>query len=156
MPKNHFMKLAIEKAYEGLNNNQTPFGACLVKNGRVIACEHNAVWKTGDITCHAEIHVIRTACLKLKTVCLKGCQIYSTCEPCPMCLSACHWAKISEIYYGTGIADAKKLGFNELTISIRTMKKLGRCPVKIRGGILKKENLALFEAWAKLKNKRVY
>ena len=92
-----FMRLAIAKAREGIKKGQAPFGACIVKNGKVIACSHNIVWESLDITAHAEINAIRTTCKKLKSVDLSGCTIYSTCEPCPMCFSACHWGRISRI-----------------------------------------------------------
>lgn len=149
------MRLAIRKARDGAKKGQTPFGACIVKKGELISCAHNLVWKKGDITAHAEIIAIRDACKKLKTVNLSGCTIYSTCEPCPMCFSACHWAKISHIIYGTNIADAKKLGFSELIISNRKMKVGGKSPIKITGNFLRKENLQLFLEWSKKKNKKL-
>jgi len=151
-----FMRLAIAKAKEGVKKGQTPFGACIVKDGKVVALEHNTVWKTTDITAHAEIHAIRVACKKLKTIDLSNCTIYSTCEPCPMCFSACHWAKIGHIIYGAKIADAKQFGFNELSISNTKMKKQGKSPLKITSGFLCEENIKLFEFWNKQKNKRNY
>ncbi len=148
MQDEDFMRMAIEKAGEGIAKGQTPFGACIVKDGRVIAVEHNAVWASTDITAHAEITAIREACRDLVTVDLSGCTIYSTTEPCPMCFSACHWARISRIVYGTEIADVKALGFHELTISNHEMKRLGDSPIKIEGGLLREENLALLSEWA--------
>ena len=152
-----FMRLAIEKAKEGAKKGQTPFGACIVKGNKVISCAHNAVWQTTDITAHAEISAIRQACRKLNSVWLKGCVIYSTCEPCPMCFSAIHWARISKIYYGAGIEDAKELGFNELAIPIKRMKIVGKSPVKIQERrLLGEENLELFKHWSALGSKKVY
>jgi len=151
-----YMRLAINKAREGIANGQTPFGACIVKNGEVIICVHNVVWETGDITAHAEVHAIREACKKLGTVDLSGCVMYSTCEPCPMCFSACHWARISRIVFGARIEDAQQLGFSEITIPTITMKELGKSPVEIVGGFLRDETLKLFELWSKMENKRVY
>jgi tRNA(Arg) A34 adenosine deaminase TadA len=156
MSDRKFMLLAVEKAAQGVRSGQTPFGACIVRKGKIISCAHNVVWKTTDITAHAEIQAIREACRRLKTVDLSGCVIYSTCEPCPMCFSACHWAKISKIVYGTSIADAKSAGFNELSVSNFRMKRLGKSPLEIRGGFMRRENLALFEAWSALKNRKVY
>ncbi|HEO64204.1 MAG TPA: nucleoside deaminase, partial [Candidatus Omnitrophica bacterium] len=98
-----FMRLAVSKAEHGIKAGQTPFGACIVKNGKVIVCQHNAVWQNTDITAHAEIAAIREACRKLNSIDLSGCTIYSTTEPCPMCFTAIHWAKISRIVYGTSI-----------------------------------------------------
>ncbi|MDD4878023.1 MAG: nucleoside deaminase [Candidatus Nanoarchaeia archaeon] len=148
-----FMRLAIAKTKEGIKKCQTPFGACIVKKGRVVACEHNVVWKEGNPVMHAEVHAIRQACRKLKTIDLSGCIIYSTTEPCPMCYSAIHWARIKRIVYGASIADAKKAGFNELAISNSTMKKIGKNKIKIESGLLKKECVELFKTWKKHKGK---
>ncbi len=150
------MRLAVSKARQGVEKGQTPFGACIVKDGKVISCVHNIVWESMDITAHAEIHAIREACRKMNTVDLSGCVMFSTCEPCPMCLSACHWAKITKIIYGTRIDDAKKLGFNELTIPTIKMKKFGNSPIEIVGDLLRKENLELFEFWNQRGDKRMY
>ncbi len=150
------MRLAISKARQGIEKGQTPFGVCITKEGAVVSCVHNIVWESMDITAHAEIHAIREACKKLNTIDLSGCVIYSTCEPCPMCFSACHWAKISKIIYGVRIEDAKKLGFSELTISNRHMKQFGNSPIELVGDVLREENLQLFEFWSKREDKRVY
>lgn len=150
------MRRAIAQARAGIARGQTPFGACIVKDGQVISCEHNVVWRTTDITAHAEIHAIRMACRKLRTVDLSGCVIYSTCEPCPMCFSACHWAKIDRIVYGADIADARKAGFNELSVSNRAMKRSGRSTVEIAGGVLREENVRLFSRWASKKQSKAY
>ena len=151
-----FMRLAIKKAFEGVKKGQTPFGACIVKNGKVISCVHNVVWNKKDITAHAEVHAIREACKKLKTVDLSGCTIYSSCEPCPMCFSACHWAKIYKIYFGTSIKDARSMGFSELDIPNFTMKKVGKSPVKIVPNFLCQESMEVFKTWKKKKKKKVY
>ncbi|MEK6636230.1 MAG: nucleoside deaminase [Planctomycetota bacterium] len=151
-----FMRLAINKAKQGIKQGQTPFGACISKDGEVISCVHNIVWESLDITAHAEISAIREACKKLNTVDLSGCVIYSTCEPCPMCFSACHWAKISKIVYGAQIEDAKKLGFSELTISNKEMKQSGNSRMEIVGDILREENLELFKLWSEQGNRRIY
>lgn len=150
------MRLAIVKAKEGIEKGQTPFGACIVRDGEVISCAHNEVWKRMDITAHAEICAIREACKKLGTVDLSGCVIYSTCEPCPMCFSACHWAKIPKIVYGARIEDAKKLGFSELTISNEEMKSQGNSSIEVIGDFLREEILELFKLWSKREDKRVY
>ncbi|MCF6147120.1 MAG: nucleoside deaminase [Candidatus Kuenenia sp.] len=150
------MHLAINKAKEGILNGQTPFGACITKNNQVISCTHNHVWKNTDITAHAEIHAIREACNTLNTVDLSGCTIYSTCEPCPMCFSACHWAKISKIVYGARIEDALKIGFNELSIPNEIMKRIGGSPIEICRNVLREETLSLFTLWLKQQNKRFY
>ena len=151
-----FMRLAIEKAKEGVKEGGSPFGACIVKDGKVVTCVHNVVWQTTDSTAHAEVNAIRQACKKLNTIDLSGCTIYSTTEPCPMCFSACHWAMISKIVYGARIEDAKKAGFNELAISDSVMKKLGKSPVEIIGDFLRGENQELFKIWSVSNKAMVY
>jgi len=151
-----FMRLAIAKAMEGVKKGQTPFGACIVKGGKVIVCSHNLVWKNTDITAHAEITAIRAACRMLKTIDLSGCVIYSTCEPCPMCFSACHWARISRIVYGCAIKDAKKYGFNELQVSNSELKRLAKDRIKITPSVLVGENTGIFEFWKKSRGRAVY
>jgi len=156
IPDKHFMTLAILAAKKGISQGQTPFGACIVKNEKVVITAHNVVWKNTDITAHAEIHAIRLACQKLKTIDLSGCVIYSTCEPCPMCFSACHWARIRKIVHGTFIRDAHKIGFNELSVSNYTLKSKGKSSVQILGGFMRKENQLLFKEWSECKRKRAY
>lgn len=151
-----FMQLAIEKAREGALKGQTPFGACIVKNNELVCCVHNIVWATTDITAHAEVHAIREACKKLNTIDLSGCTIYSTCEPCPMCFSAIHWARIDRIFFGARIADAQEADFSELTISNEEMKKFGNSPVEVVSDFLRQECQALFQEWSKSHEKKVY
>lgn len=147
------MRLAIRKAKAGIKNGQTPFGACIVKEGKVVSCSYNTVWKTMDITAHAEVNAIRQACKKLKTIDLSGCIIYSTCEPCPMCYSAIHWARIGIIVYGCSIEDAKAAGFHELPIHNRKLCRLCDDNIKIKGGLLKEECKNLFTLMKKKKEK---
>lgn len=156
MADEKFMKIAIEKAVKGIKTGQTPFGACIVKDDEVISCAHSVVWDTIDITAHAEIHAIREACKKLNTIHLSGCTIYSTVEPCPMCFSAIHWARISRIVFGARIEDAFKSGFNELSISNENMKTFGGSPVEISGDFMKEECLYPFKLWSESPNKRAY
>jgi len=151
-----FMRLAIAKAKAGIKKGQTPFGACLVKNDVVIACSHNRVWKSNNITAHAEMTAIAAACRKLKTIDLSGCTIYSTCEPCPMCFSACHWARISRIVFGCRIPDAQEFGFNEMELSNLKLKKLIKSRIKISAPLALKENIALFEFWQRQGKARAY
>ncbi|MBI2535713.1 MAG: nucleoside deaminase [Gemmatimonadetes bacterium] len=150
------MRRAIAQAREGIADGQTPFGSCIVRDGRVVAAEHNAVWGTTDSTAHAEVQAIRAACRALATVDLSGSVIYSTCEPCPMCFSAIHWAKISTIVFGARIADAQVLGFSELTIPNETMKRQGRSAVEIVPDFLRDECLALFGEFAARPDRRMY
>jgi len=149
-----FMRGAIKKATEGIKNGESPFGALIVKDEKVVSSEHNKVFGETDITSHAEINAIRKACKKLKSIKLKGCIIYSTTEPCPMCFSAIHWAGISKIVFGTKIKDSKKAGFDEINISNTKMKKEGKLNITIISGVLRKENLELFKMWEKLNKKK--
>ena len=151
-----FMKLAIDKCREGVDKGQTPFAACIVKNGKVISCDHNIVWESTDITAHGEIHAIRNACKKINNIDLSGCTIYSTCEPCPMCFTAIHWARIDKIFYGADIADAERFGFNELKVSNHMLKEMGLSNVHIVPDFMKKECVGVFEYWASKKDKKVY
>jgi len=156
MKDEYFMKQALRKAKEGIRKGQSPFGACIVRNDKIISCAHNVVWKLTDITAHAEISAIRKACKKLNSIDLSGCVIYSTCEPCPMCFSAIAWARISRIVFGAKISDAAKNGFHELAISNKSMNNLGKGNIRIAGDCLRKENLELFKFWSSRKGKRVY
>lgn len=111
---NKFMELAIKEAYVGIQKKHGgPFGAVIVKGNKVIAKAHNTVLKDKDATCHGEMNAIRKACKKLKTNSLEGCDIYTTGEPCPMCLNAIRWANISKVYYGCSVEDTDKIGFRD-------------------------------------------
>lgn len=108
------MNLGIEKARETMNRNYGgPFGAVIVKNNEIIAISSNSVLRDNDPTAHAEINAIREAGKKLGTYDLKDCILYATGYPCPMCLSAIIWANIKEVYYGTDLEDAEKIGFRD-------------------------------------------
>ena len=139
-----WMRMAIDKAREALDKGQTPFGAVIVKNGELVVAAHNVVWETTDITAHGEVTAIRLACRKLNTIDLRGCEIYSSTEPCPMCFSAIHWSGMGRIVFGASIADAKMAGFNELTLSNQDMKRIGGSKVELVGGVLKEESVEVF------------
>ncbi len=108
-----FMKMAAELAEQNIDENGGPFGAVIVRDGEVIATGVNRVTASNDPTAHAEVSAIRAACSKDQTFNLAGCVIYSSCEPCPMCLSAIYWAGISRIYYGNTQADADAINFSD-------------------------------------------
>ncbi len=109
-----FIKMAIEEARVGINNTEGgPFGAVIVKNGRVLSVAHNEVLKNNDPTSHAEMLAIKRAGKKLETHNLTGCTLYTTSEPCPMCLGAIYWANIKSVYYGTNKSDVDKIGFRD-------------------------------------------
>ncbi len=146
-PEPRFMRRAVREARRNLiRPDGGPFGACVVKDGRIVAAARNTVL-TGDPTAHAEVNAIRKAAKKLGTFDLSGCEIYSTTEPCPMCFGAIHWARIGRVFYGTGIRDAARAGFHELAISNARMKALGRSRIVLVPGYLRDECLPLFEAW---------
>ncbi len=151
-----FMKLAIDKCREGIDKGQSPFAACIVKNGEVIACEHNVVWAKTDITAHGEINAIQKACRKINSIDLSGSTIYSTCEPCPMCFTAIHWARIDRIIYGAAISDAERFGFNELKVSNHMLKEMGLSDVEITPDFMKNQCVELFEYWAAKDGKKTY
>jgi len=150
------MELALREARKNFRTLEGgPFGACVVKDGKVVAAARNTVLR-GDATAHAEINAIRKACRKLGTHDLTGCVIYSTTEPCPMCFSAVHWARIGTIVHGTTISDAKRMGFHELEISNEELKALGRSKLRIIKDVMRRECLELFRAWNAIPDRRTY
>lgn len=151
-----FLREAIAWAQKGVDAGGSAFGAVIVRThagGEALAAPerivavHNVVLQTTDITAHAEVHALREACRVLDTIDLGGCTLYSSCEPCPMCFSAIHWANIDRIVYGATIADAGRCGFRELPISNRQMKDLGGAPVAVDGPHLREEAVAVFDAF---------
>ena len=108
-----FLEMAAELAEKNIDNGGGPFGAVIVRNGEVVATGVNRVTADNDPTAHAEVNAIRQACQRESTFNLKGCVIYSSCEPCPMCLSALYWAGVSRIYYGCTQEDAETVNFSD-------------------------------------------
>jgi tRNA(Arg) A34 adenosine deaminase TadA len=141
------MKMAIAKTREGIAAGQSPFGAVIVRDGAVVAATHNTVWKTCDPTAHAEVNCIRSAAQALAAIDLSGCVMYSTCEPCPMCLAAIHWSKIDRVVFGATIADAAEAGFHELYVDARVLAEMGRSPLRVESGLLREECAGLFAQW---------
>lgn len=151
-----FMRYAVEAAYKNLLDlSGGPFGACIVRDGEVLAVSSNKVL-TSDATSHAEVNAIREASNVTGSFDLSGAVCYATTEPCPMCFAALHWARIKTIYYGTSISDADKVGFNEMPISNKKMKDLAGLDVELHGGVLLQECKELFNAWDKIDNKPLY
>lgn len=141
------MRAAIRVAQQGIAAGQTPFGAVIVRGGAVVAEGHNRVWQTGDPTAHAEVVTIRRAATALATIDLGGTVMYTTCEPCPMCLAAIHWAKIDAVYYGATIADAQAAGFAELCVPAMKLAELGGSQLRVEAGLLPCECADLFAEW---------
>jgi guanine deaminase len=151
-----FMGMAVNEAFKGMTDNEGgPFGAVIVKEGRAVARGHNRVVKTKDPTAHAEIVALRRASKKLGRFDLSDCQIYSTCEPCPMCLAAIYWARISRIYYGCTKEDAARIGFADESIDAAIKGKLSAR--KLRMISMEREGcLKLFAAWEQKPDKVPY
>jgi guanine deaminase len=149
MSEQEFMRLAIRKAQEGIAGGQSPFGSAIVRAGEIVAVTHNTVWRDGDPTAHAEVNCIRAAALALKTISLHGCTLFSTTEPCPMCLSAIHWSKIERVVYGATIADAATAGFCELHVDAIALAQMGKSPLRVESGLLQAECADLFVQWQK-------
>ena len=148
-----FMRLAVQAAWQGLGKGEMPFGACIVRKEQVLSVLHNSAKANIDTTAHAEVQAIREASRQLRTLELAGCVIYSTCEPCPMCFTACLWAKIGRIVYACRIEDAEKAGIRQIPISSSRMKQLGQSDVQLVGDLLREDSLKLFEAWSRGKTR---
>lgn len=156
MKTNEIMKIAIEEAKIAIKNKEGgPFGAVIVRNGEIIAKAHNEVVKTNDPTAHAEILAIRKASAKLKTFNLEDCELYSTCEPCPMCFAAIHWARIKKLYFGCNRDDAGRIGFDDDFIYNILAGKEHRRWFESKN-ILREECLKLFKEWHDKDDKVVY
>lgn len=153
MDEKKLMSAAIAEARAGVSAGQSPFGAVVARNGKILASGHNTVLRDNDPTAHAEMNVIRAACKAAGKWELSGCIVYSTGEPCPMCFSACHWARVSGIVYGFSTKEAGMAGFNELQISDLTLKRLGKDNVSISGGFMKKECLEVLREWKEKVNR---
>ena len=153
--KNNFMKRAIELSIESVNKSGGPFGSVIVKGDKIIAEGSNKVTLFNDPTAHGEIVAIREACKKLNTFTLSGCELYSTCEPCPMCLSAIYWARIDKIYYANTRDDAKKIDFDDSLIYLEFQKNINERKIPMVQ-IMRNEALKAFELWDKKTDKVKY
>ena len=150
-----FMRLAIEKSLQSVDNGGGPFGAVVVKDGEVIAAASNSVTIDNDPTAHAEVNAIRLACTKLGTFDLSGCDIYASCEPCPMCLAAIYWARIDRLYYANTKADADKIGFSDKFIYDEFAKPESERSIKTVT-MLRNEAVKAFEKWENKTDKKEY
>ncbi|HWK45735.1 MAG TPA: nucleoside deaminase [Stellaceae bacterium] len=153
MPQQSFMRRAIALS-QGIGEGG-PFGAVIVKDGRIIAEGNNRVTSTNDPTAHAEIVAIRNACATLNSFSLAGCEIYSSCEPCPMCLAAIYWARLDRIHYGNSRIDAARIGFDDEFLYQEIPRPIGerRMPMT---QVLAEEALAAFAAWHRRPDKTPY
>ena len=150
-----FMLEAISLSEKNIKKGGGPFGAVIVKNGKIIAKGTNSVTINNDPTAHAEITAIRNASKKLKNFSLKGCEIYTSCEPCPMCLSAIYWANIDRIYFANTRTDAAKIGFRDDHIYKELTKPLYKRKIPNKQ-LLRDEAIKAFKLWETNKDKISY
>jgi len=150
-----FMAKAIELSINSANTIGGPFGSVIVKDNKIIAEGSNKVTFLNDPTAHGEVVAIREACKKLKTFDLSGCEIYTSCEPCPMCLSAIYWARLDKIYYANTREDAKNIDFDDSFIYLEIPKKIGDRKIKMTQ-MLRDDALKAFEIWDKKVDKIKY
>lgn len=144
---NAFMKEAIRLAKENVRAGRGgPFAAVVVRDGRVIAAGANSVTSTNDPTAHAEVTAIREACLALGTFQLTGCDIYTSCEPCPMCLSAIYWARLKKVFYANTRKDAAKIEFDDDLIYREVARPISRRQIPMKQ-LLRGEALEVFAEW---------
>ena len=151
---NKFMRMAINEARKGIHSGHGgPFGSVIVKDGVVVAKGHNQVIKNQDPTCHGEMMAIHKACKKLGTFDLSGCELYTTAEPCPMCLGAILWANISRVYFGCNIVDTEEIGFRDKAFyEINESGKKDEIVIELD----RKQCLKLFEEYKNIEDKHHY
>ena len=150
-----FMREAIKLSAESVRSGGGPFGAVIVRNGEIIARGENRVTVCNDPTAHAEVSAIREAAARLGTYDLSGCEIFSSCEPCPMCLGAIYWARLDRLYYASTRADAANVGFDDAHIyeELPLDPSQRELPTE---SLLREEAQLVFEAWAKKADKKEY
>ena len=153
--KNKFMLRAIELSISSAKDTGGPFGCVMVKDDKIIAEGLNKVTFSNDPTAHAEIVAIREACKKLNTFNLSGCDLYASCEPCPMCLSAIYWSHVDNIFYANTREDAKKINFDDSLIYSEISKKNEDRKIPIKQ-MLRDEAIKAFEIWNKKTDKIEY
>jgi guanine deaminase len=153
---NPFMARAIQLSIDNVHSGRGgPFGAVVVKDGNIVGEGTNQVTATNDPTAHAEVLAVRAACTKLGVFDLQGCEIYTSCEPCPMCLGAIYWAHLSRVYFANAAADASKIGFNDSLIYHEIAEPHSRRKIPMIQ-MMRKEAIAAFRAWEDKPNKLAY
>lgn len=155
MNQEELMREAIRLASANVENGGGPFGAVIARGGEIIATGVNRVTANCDPTAHAEVSAIRAAAQKLGTFNLSGCEIYSSCEPCPMCLGAIYWARLDRLFYGNTKADAARIGFDDAFIYKELALPLSERTLRAEQ-LLGKEAIAAFEAWEQKTDKTPY
>ena len=145
--KSQFMREAIRLSLLKMRRNEGgPFGAIVVRAGKIVGRGWNRVTSQNDPTAHAEISAIRDACRKLKTFRLDGCELYTSCEPCPMCLAACYWARLDTIFYANTRRDAAKIEFDDDLIYNEISQPIARRKISMKQ-LLRREALKVFAEW---------
>jgi len=153
---NAFMRAAIRLSFVMMRRDAGgPFGAVVVKGSRIVGRGWNQVTSLNDPTAHAEIIAIRTACKRLKTFHLEGCDLYTSCEPCPMCLSAIYWARIDKVFYGNTRQDAARLAFDDALLYRQVALPIGRHRLRMKQ-LLHKQALRAFAEWERKPDKVLY
>ena len=156
MDDKHFIREAIKEAYKGVTNKEGgPFGAVIVKDGKIIGKGNNQATSTNDPTAHAEIVAIRNACKELNSFQLEDCIIYSSCEPCPMCLGAIYWARPKKLVFAASKKDASNAGFDDSLIYNEIALPKEKRLIET-SQILQEEAVTLFEEWIKSSDKIKY
>ena len=153
--KNRFMSRAIELSIESVKSGGGPFGSVIIKNNEIISEGMNRVTKNNDPTAHGEIVAIRNACKNLNDFSLKGCELYTSCEPCPMCLSAIYWSHIEKVYYANTRDDAQKIDFDDSLIYSELLKNVKKRKIPMIQ-MMRDEALKAFELWDKKTDKVKY
>ena len=152
---NKFMVKAIELSIKSVDSGTGPFGAVIVKDNKIISEGFNIVTSSNDPTSHAEIVAIRNACKSLNNFALNDCDLYTTCEPCPMCLSAIYWARIDRIYYANTRKDAQKIDFSDSMIYEELNKTIKDRKIPMHQ-MMREEAIKAFELWDKKTDKVKY
>ncbi|TFH05098.1 MAG: nucleoside deaminase [Methanosarcina sp.] len=150
-----FMRRAIELSLESIKRGGGPFGAVITKNGKLVSESCNQVTVLNDPTAHAEISAIREAARKLNNFDLRGCEIYVSCEPCPMCLGAIYWARVDKVFFASTRSDAENVGFADSFIYEEISRPLQERKIEFRQ-LLREEALEAFGAWEESENKVEY
>ena len=150
-----FMERAIELSIQSVKSGGGPFGSVIVKNNKIISEGMNRVTKSNDPTAHGEIVAIRNACKNLGDFSLKGCELYTSCEPCPLCLSAIYWSRIDKVYYANTRNDAQKIDFDDSFIYSEIMKKIEQRKIPMKQQ-LRDKALEAFRLWQRTEDKVKY
>jgi tRNA(Arg) A34 adenosine deaminase TadA len=156
LPNPEFLRRAIALATHNVADGKGgPFAAVIVRDGKIVGEGANSVTATNDPTAHGEVNAIRAACRALRTFTLAGCELYTSCEPCPMCLAACYWAHLDAVYYGCSAADAARAGFDDAFLYAEMRRQIGERSLPATQ-LLGDEAWSSFAAWIDAPNKIKY